>query len=147
MAVTNKYTGDNMFLEFNGVEIHNGAGSGEMLLTSFEWTEEGTTVDVTAAGETAQRNLGTKRSLTGSFTIYRKAGGDAAGSALYAHAQGTLDFGPRGTVSGYERQTFEAIITSVSNPVQHDSAVAQTINFVRHGDWINYSEKNVGSNW
>lgn len=132
MAETTKFTGNDLYVSFQGTELTGSDG----VIQSVEWTEENTLIDVTGAGQEAQRQLKNKRNLTGSINWWEKAGGSPAGTLLTAGAFGTLEVGPRGTASGREKYEMEVYVNSVEEPYRHNEAVAGVARFTRHGDWI-----------
>jgi hypothetical protein len=127
---TNRYTGKNLFIEFEGTIV-----SGEW--TSFQFERTAKLVDVTAAGEQDRRQRATLTDGRWLLRIYdHGASGDVAASALAVGASGTLTFGPQGNDSGKPKYSFEGLVTKVGQPYTFDDAVVYEFAGVKNGPML-----------
>ena len=91
---------------------------------------------VTAVDQTDNDNAGKKTFLPGdedgkfSFVVnYDGAAASHTGiiALVYAKTQSTIIYYPSGNTSGQFKYTFEAVLTSVSAPTQHEAVVEMTV--------------------
>lgn len=131
MAVANRMTGPNLYVEF----VHSG---GTVNLTgdqrSLSTTREQELVDATAGADGARVNKATLKNFAASLEMmYIGTAGSATHGALTLGLEGTLRYYPKGTASGNPKGAFPAIVQSSSLEIPYDDMVTFTMEFAGQG--------------
>jgi len=129
MAVATRYTGKDLYVEFGGTSLTSDQ-------RSFSVTREQETADTTAGADGARSYKATVKNFTAELEILAdsSAGGTGMLGAVQEGTEGTLIWGPRGTTSGYPKNSIAAIVTSVDVSLNFDDAVVYSISFQGQGD-------------
>lgn len=134
MAVSDRYTGSNVVIEFlpaggtAPADIETLSGD----FTSFSYDQSTDVVDITAGNEKERAMIQTITALEWSISAFdTQAGFDK--SVVYAGAQGLLTVYPKGKVNGKEYFAFNTVINGLNVSAPFDGAVEIEISGVRSG--------------
>ena len=130
-ATTNRYTGEDLYVSFQGVEISTD-------IRSFSVSQSTDIVEITAGDDASKGYIARLKNVTLSTTILQQglAGGTAIRAAVQNGASGTLIYGPEGTASGKPKYTVLAIVTGNNPSMPYNDLVAMDISWQMNGAYI-----------
>lgn len=122
MANTDRFTGKDVYVTFNGTVI-----SGDF--TSVEFSEEADLADVTAGGDSYHYYIPLERK-DGECSVESFFGGTTTFDALEVNTVGTLIVAPKGTTSGNPKYEWtRAIVKERSSSMPFDDGVTWSVTF------------------
>jgi hypothetical protein len=134
------HTGQNMYIEFAGVEL-TGAHR------SFDVSESVSTANTTSGADTDESHIVTTSSGDFQLTLLNKGTAIAtARQALSKGASGTLIYGLDGTATGQPKYSCVVTVTERSFTTPYDGEAEIEVTFLKNGAWLlNYEEN--GDTW
>lgn len=132
MAVSNRYTGAALVLEFTPT-------SGSLIVVSgdqkaFELNRTSDKVDITAANETAKSFLPTQTTADWTLSIF--AADEAVYKYLKERATGLMDVYPKGKSAGMPRRSFNVIVEKFAESWPFDGAAEISISGTKNGAFV-----------
>jgi len=135
-SLNNRYTGDGAYLSFAGVEI-------QVNMRDFQMDDQYDMADSTAGSDVDKTHILTLRDVSFSLPILETIGeaGSAYRTAIKNGAEGTMVFGPEGTVAGKPKYSCLASVTGIQRTYPYSDVVQANVTLQRQGSWIeNYED-------
>lgn len=133
MAAANRITGKDLYVAFGGVDL-----SGDFTTVSFSVEED--VADVTAGNEESHYYIPMREDATIDFEAFYDGAAQTVWDAIAQGAVGTLEIGPKGTVSTYHRLYWSrAICTRRELDVPFDNGVRVRASFQASGTLVSTS--------
>jgi hypothetical protein len=134
MSASQRYVGKNLHVQFQ-------AGGQTYVLsgdqTALDITDEAKTADVSAGSDDFTTEKPTVRSLSATLqTVHTGASGTATFGQVTVGLEGTLIYGPQGTVAGKPKGGFLAFVSSKPMSIPFNDKVTRSVIFKSQGgEW------------
>lgn len=134
MAVANRYTGKNLFLQWiDASGTVNFAGDQK----SFEWDWEADTEDMAAGSDDYHYAYGTLLNIKAKLEIMETgSSGTSVAARLEPLDEGTLIWGPQGSATGKPKWGAALLVKKNSPKYPFDKAVVRSIDFEAKGGLV-----------
>lgn len=117
-----EYAGSSLYLKFGTVVLSSD-------FRNFTEDEEVDLVDASAGSDAYKPKIVTQTDGNASVELVDQTGGTVLWAAVAKGTEGTLEWGPEGTVTGKPRHHVVAIVSKRSREVPYDNIVVLNVDF------------------